>query len=61
MFASVERYLIEQSADLKVFANKNRVDFANAAVKAHFEGVGCRVIGSFSAAREFVQRSLAKV
>lgn len=58
--ASVEKYMIEQGVDGKVFANKNRLDFTTALVKGHFESVGCRIIGDFSAAREFVQGSIAK-
>jgi hypothetical protein len=55
VFASVDRFLREQGAGTKVFANRNADDFETDDIKTHFEKYDCRLISKFAEAAQFIE------
>jgi len=59
VFASTDLYLKEQGSDEKVFATKNSRDFLSDDVEDWFRRYNCKVLATFAATRQYVERALA--
>ena len=60
VFASILSALEDLGDCPKVFANKNSKDFATPLVEDHLETHQCRLITTFSDARNYIEAELAK-
>jgi hypothetical protein len=59
VLASVDLFMREKSAGPKLFANKNTRDFMEPDVVSHFERCDCRILCTFTAARQLTEASLS--
>lgn len=61
VYASVEKMLTElDPADPKAFVTKNSKDFATPSIEETRSRFNCRLITSFSGAREYIENELNK-
>jgi hypothetical protein len=58
VFASIDKFLETQDEDTKLFANKNRKDFATDQVEEQLAKYNCKLISLFSHARAYIEKSL---
>lgn len=60
VLASIDTALERLGAGPKVFVNRDSKDFATRLIEARLEEHGCRLITSFSNARQFIENELTK-
>jgi hypothetical protein len=60
VFASIDRFFGAQGDNPKLFANKNRRDFANDLVEGQLAKHNCKLLPKFSQARGYIEGLLQK-